>query len=125
MDEDFGPGRFLLTRSAPPLDSYSGAGRIAKVRMRPLTLPERGVSKVSVSLASLFEGDFDVPVTGMSDLRLTDYADLILASGFPGLQHLRGRALQIQLDGYLERIVDRDMSEEGHRVRRPLRVRVW
>lgn len=125
VDEDPAPGRFLLTGSAPPPGSHSGAGRITAVRMRPLTLPERGVSVASVSMASLFEGDFDAPVTGTSGLSLKDYADLILASGFPGLQHLRGRALQIQLDGYLERIVDRDMSEGGHNVRRPATLTAW
>ncbi|GAB6898096.1 ATP-binding protein [Kineosporia succinea] len=125
VDEDAEPGRFLLTGSAPPPGSHSGAGRITTVRMRPLTLPERGVSAPSVSLSSLFEGTFDAPVAGASVLGLKDYADLILRSGFPGLQHLPARALQIQLDGYVERIVDRDMSEGGHNVRRPATLMAW
>jgi hypothetical protein len=64
VDEDSAPGRFLLTGSAPPPGSHSGAGRITTVRMRPLTLPERGASTPTVSLASLFEGSFDAPVAG-------------------------------------------------------------
>jgi hypothetical protein len=125
VDEDSAPGRFLLTGSAPSPGSHSGAGRITTVRMRPLTLPERGVSAASVSLASLFEGTFSAPVAGTCALRLSDYTDLILASGLPGLQHLHGTPLQIQLDGYLERIVERDMSEGGHSLRRPATLMAW
>ncbi|GAA3635717.1 DUF4143 domain-containing protein [Kineosporia mesophila] len=125
VDEDSAPGRFLLTGSAPPPGSHSGAGRITTVRVRPLTLPERGVSTAMVSLASLFEGSFTAPVAGVSALGLADYTDLILASGLPGLQHLQGRPLQIQLDGYLDRIVERDMREDGHDVRRPATLMAW
>src|SRR5579859_6062675 len=41
------PGSFLLTGSAAPASdaaTHSGAGRIVTVRMRPLTLAERGVA---------------------------------------------------------------------------------
>ncbi|MDR2196507.1 MAG: DUF4143 domain-containing protein [Coriobacteriales bacterium] len=53
-------GRFLLTGSSvPPRDSYvhSGAGRIARVRMRPLSLYEMGLSDGRISLGSLFRGE--------------------------------------------------------------------
>jgi predicted AAA+ superfamily ATPase len=33
--------------------------------------------------------------------------------------------LQVQLDGYLERIVERDMNEGGHTVRRPATLTAW
>jgi uncharacterized protein len=125
VDDDPAPGRFLLTGSAPPPGSHSGAGRITTVRLRPLTLPERGVSTPTVSLRALLAGSFSAPVAGNCPLRLADYTDLILASGLPGLQHLNGRPLQTQLDGYLERIVDRDMSEAGHNVRRPATLMAW
>jgi predicted AAA+ superfamily ATPase len=123
VDRDSTPGRVLLTGSAPPAGAHSGAGRIAALRMRPLTLPERGVSTPTVSLRELFTGS--ATITGSCPLRLEDYTDLILASGFPGLQHLRGRALSTQLDGYLERIVDRDVPEAGQRMRRPATLKSW
>ena len=46
VDDDPSPGRFLLTGSAAPklTPMHSGAGRIVTLRMRPLTLVERGVS---------------------------------------------------------------------------------
>lgn len=42
VDEDYRPGRFVLTGSARPerITVHSGAGRIAVLRMRPMTLPE-------------------------------------------------------------------------------------
>ncbi|HSL82855.1 MAG TPA: AAA family ATPase, partial [Thermoanaerobaculia bacterium] len=47
VDEDPSPGRFLLTGSATPTEqpTHSGAGRIVTVRMRPMTLAERGVAE--------------------------------------------------------------------------------
>jgi hypothetical protein len=53
VDDDPTPGRFLLTGSAsPPSRSlHSGAGRIVRLRMRPLSLAERGVVRPTVSLA--------------------------------------------------------------------------
>ena len=49
-------GQFLLTGSAPTTGTHSGAGRITSVRMRPLTLPERGVSRPTVSMAACSAG---------------------------------------------------------------------
>lgn len=127
VDDDRAGGRFLLTGSAPVEGSatHSGAGRIVALRMRPMTLPERDVCSPTVSLASLLGPGDRPPAGGTCELDLGDYTDLILASGLPGLQGLPTRALRTQLDGYLERIVDRDMEEAGLRVRRPETVRGW
>ena len=45
VDADRTPGRFLLTGSASEhaTSLHSGAGRIVSLRMRPMTLVERGV----------------------------------------------------------------------------------
>jgi predicted AAA+ superfamily ATPase len=126
VDADASGGRFLLTGSATfgDVQTHSGAGRIKSLRMRPLTIPERGATEPTVSLRALLSGAAD-DVQGICPLDLGDYVDLILASGFPGMQHLSGRALRAQLDGYLDRIVDRDLDEAGLRVRRPATVRAW
>ena len=123
VDEDLTGGRFLLTGSLPAGGTHSGAGRIASLRLRPLSLPERGASTATVSLADLLKGQ--AVVQGSCDLGLADYTELILSSGFPGMQHLAGRALQTQLDGYLQRIVDTDVQEAGLSVRRPSTLRAW
>lgn len=126
VDDDTAAGQFLLTGSATPSDppTHSGAARIVTVRMRPLTLAERGVETPAVSLAELVSGtrpDLD----GRTQVRLGEYAEEIVSSGFPGLRHLSGRGLRAQLDSYIRRIVDQDFDELGHAVRKPMALRRW
>lgn len=116
-------GQFLLTGSAPTIQTHSGAGRVTTMRMRPLTLTERGVGTPTVSLASLLAGDRSV--AGKTDVGLREYVREITASGFPGLRHLDGRPLTRQIDSYLSRIVDHDLAEAGFIVRRPETVMAW
>jgi len=92
--------------------------------MRPLALSGRAVESPSVSLTQLLNGGQSW-LAGHTTLGLKDYAREIVASGFPGLRHLDGRALRAQLDGYLQRIVDRDFAEQGYIVRRPDTLRRW
>lgn len=94
------------------------------IRMRPLCLEERGLAKPTVSFEALVLGTRP-NVTGRCGLSLSDYVDEIVAGGFPGLRHLHGQALNSQIDGYLQRIVDRDMPEAGFVVRRPATVQAW
>jgi len=49
----------------------------------------------------------------------------IVASGFPGLRGLSDRLARAQLDGYIDRIIDRDFDELGRQVRRPGTLRRW
>lgn len=123
VDHDPRGGRVLLTGSAPRTQTHSGAGRITTLRMRPLTLPERGATTPTVSLGDLLAGR--TTVAGQSTFTLSDYVTEILSGGFPGMRHLRGRTLERQLDSYLERIVDHDLPEAGHTVRRPTTLRAW
>lgn len=130
VDEGASPGRYLLTGSAVPADDevgarpHTGAGRIVSVRMRPMSLAERGLGAATVSLAKLLSGDRP-DVSGTSEVDLAQYAAEIVASGFPGIRSLQGRARRAQLDGYLERVVNRDFSEAGHPVRKPDALRRW
>lgn len=126
VDDGAPPGSFLLTGSAvpdpPPM--HSGAGRIVTVRMRPLALCER-VGSASVSLAELLSGA-RAPITGRTNLGLSDYTDELLASGLPGLRSLSGRPLRRQLEGYVDRIVDRDIPDDaGVVIRNPAALRRW
>jgi predicted AAA+ superfamily ATPase len=126
VDAGADPGRFLLTGSAslPGVETHSGAGRIVNVRMRPLALSERSVGEPTVSLRKLLRGGRP-PVKGHTEKRVGDYVEEILRSGFPGLRRLAGRPLRAQLDGYLERIIDRDFPELGHPIRNPAALRRW
>lgn len=126
VDEGTAAGQFLLAGSASPnsLDTHSGAGRIVSVRMRPMALAERSSETPTVSLGELLSGSRPA-VGGQTGHSLEDYVEEILQSGLPGLRDLSGRPLRAQLDGYLQRIVDRDFPELGHSVRSPASLRRW
>ena len=125
VDADSSPARFLLTGSASPTGAptHSGAARIVPIRMRPLALAERGIP-TSVSLAELLSGQRPA-ISGSTDITLGDYVTEILAGGFPALRGLQDRALRAQLDGYLQRVIDREFPEQGMTVRHPDKLRRW
>src|SRR5690606_12941178 len=60
VDDRTGKGHFVLTGSATPDDDvtrHSGAGRIAVMTMRPLSLFESGHSSGEISMARLLDGE--------------------------------------------------------------------
>lgn len=126
VDHGAKAGHFLLTGSAGPATppTHSGAGRIVTLRMRPLTLVERGIGTPTVSLQDLLMGQREV-IGGKSDVSLPDYVREIVDSGFPGIRPLPDRARHRQLDGYLRRIIDTDFQEQGATVRRPDVLERW
>lgn len=126
VDADETPNRFLITGSATPLlpPTHSGAGRIVRLRLRPLSLAERNIQPPSVSLCDLVSGQKQ-RIEGETQVGLSDYAAEIVRSGFPAIRPLPDRARRAQLDSYLARIVDRDFEELGQRVRKPETLLRW
>jgi uncharacterized protein len=126
VDRDARPARFLLTGSASPSQApkHSGAGRIVTVRMRPMALAERQLAEPTVRLADLLSGR-RTAIEGSTTVGLADYASEIVTSGFPAIRNATGRILRAQLDGYLDRIVERDFVEAGHRIRDAGALRRW
>lgn len=79
-------GQFLLTGSAIPQDDvtrHSGAGRFARVRMRPLSMYESTRPSSHVSMKSLLRGD--VKVEGRATLDLRSLIDIMVRGGWPAL----------------------------------------
>ncbi len=129
VDKDFSPGRFILTGSARPQDfpAHSGAGRMVTLRMWTTTLAERFQYQRSwstVSLRRLLSGDCP-EIGGSTDLTVEDYAQEIVAGGFPGWRYAMGRARRLLLDGYLHRLAEHDFPLAGHRLRNPAALRRW
>lgn len=130
VDKDFTPNRFLLTGSASPVNQplHPGAGRYVFVQMMPMSLVERGLGEPSVSLGELLR-DGTCDIDGTSDVQLADYAEEIVASGFPGLRHLSHRSRQAFLDSYLESCFSYALAngERGGTNRRydPAALRHW
>ena len=84
-DLEPGMGRFILTGSAAPTDDivrHTGAGRIARMRMRTMSLFEQKHASGAVSLSDLFAGR---PVSASDPgLELPDLVELICRGGWPG-----------------------------------------
>ena len=104
--------------------AYIGAGRIVRVRMRPLALSERMPGIATVSLRDLLSGDAG-QIEGTAEVTVPDYTAELLRSGFPAIRGMPDRARRAQLDGYLAGIVEHDFPEQGHLVRRPAVLRAW
>lgn len=85
VDQVAEKGQFILTGSATPNHKgilHSGAGRIAKLRMRPMSLYESGDSCGKVSLEKLCHGELAPALTGEVDLK--KLIELIIRGGWPG-----------------------------------------
>jgi predicted AAA+ superfamily ATPase len=79
-------GRFILTGSSVPADDAtrdSAAGRVSRLRMRPMSLYETGHSSGAISLNKLLDGDVSsVPNPGLAFATLVDR---IAIGGWPSL----------------------------------------
>ncbi|MBD5156591.1 MAG: ATP-binding protein [Butyrivibrio sp.] len=85
VDQKAVKGQYILTGSATPNHKgvmHSGAGRIGRLRMRPMSLYESGDSSGAVSLKELCGGKLRPVMTGEVDLRRI--IELIYRGGWPG-----------------------------------------
>lgn len=108
------PGQFILTGSAVPPDDltrHTGAGRVSRLRMRPMSLFESGHATGEVSLASVLRGE---PVRGQdAGLSVADLAVRIAFGGWPGLlNRTEAQALQAVRD-YLDEVRRTDIERVG------------
>ena len=123
-DETHRRGRFLLTGSAVPPDDHtrhSGAGRIARVRLRPMSLAETGESTGEVSLGSMLRGERIAaprPEVGVEDL-----VEAICRGGWPRHLGVPARTAQRSLNDYLGEICRTDISAVDGVRRDPAGVR--
>ena len=110
VDQTSEKGRFILTGSSTPNHKgilHSGAGRIARLRMRPMSLFESGDSSGAVSLQALCEGKLEPAMTG--EVRLTDLIYYILRGGWPASLGLPAQDAALLPMQYLDAIVDDDV----------------
>ncbi|MCL2124444.1 MAG: DUF4143 domain-containing protein [Oscillospiraceae bacterium] len=113
-------GLFLLTGSVTPKEnsySHSGAGRIAKMRMRTMSLYESGDSTGVVSLSELFEtGGISPNISGLTQEKLID---LSMRGGWPGNLDSPRSDARILPDQYLAALAATDISVADNRKRNP------
>lgn len=121
-------GQYILTGSATPkedeLPRHTGTGRIARLRMRPMSLYESMESNGKVSLSNLFNGETDVICE--SKLTVKDLATIICRGGWPEAVAKSANSPDIA-QNYVDAVVNVDVrSVDGvfrdpHRVRQVLR----
>jgi hypothetical protein len=117
-------GQFILTGSAVPADDatrHSGAGRILRLRMRPMSLVESGASRGDISLAGLFAGE---PARASeSRLSIQDLVRFVAVGGWPALQDRTvDDALSVNR-GYVADMTRADLPRVDGVRREPSRVR--
>ncbi len=117
------PGQFVLTGSAVPPDEetrHTGALRIARMQMRPMSLFEIGRSDGSLSLRRLLQGM--QPRSADRGIEIGALVELIAVGGWPAIQDLEVRAALEATRSYLDEIRRVDISRVGSSRRDPERV---
>lgn len=110
VDKNTEKGQFILTGSATPNHKgilHSGAGRIAKIRMRPMSLFESGDSSGEISLEALCSNNFKPAMTGEVDLK--KIISYIIRGGWPaniGIELEKAALLPME---YLSAVIDDDV----------------
>lgn len=117
------PGQFILTGSAVPADDssrHTGAGRMSRLRMRPMTLLETGHSSGEISLAGLLAGAR--PSAGDPGMTVAGIVDRICIGGWPVVAGLDPGPAQRAMRAYLDEIARTDIQRVDGVRRDPIRV---
>ncbi|OIQ83245.1 hypothetical protein GALL_349480 [mine drainage metagenome] len=123
VDKRAAPGQFILTGSAVPNDDvrrHSGAGRFARLMMRPMSLYESNESSGAMSLRAMLAGTSpQAPADPMTVQRI---AELIVRGGWPlNLQMCAADAGAANRD-YLRTITEVDLPRVSGPRRDPARI---
>lgn len=109
VDQTSHKGQYILTGSATPNHKgilHSGAGRIGRLRMRPMSLFESGDSSGQISLYDLCHGQMSQSMTG--EVNLNKLIELIIRGGWPGSLGLSMRRASLLPIEYLNAVIDDD-----------------
>ncbi len=124
VDQRQKTNQFILTGSAVPKDDdkrHSGTGRIARLRMRPMSLWESGESNGKVSLQQLFDNESDVAET--SELTLEMLAFALCRGGWPASIQKTGKVALRTARNYVDEVVELDVHRLDGIERNAQRVR--
>lgn len=117
------PGQFILTGSAVPPDDitrHTGAGRITRLRMRPMSLYEKKRSLGRISLAGLLDGG--EARAADPGLRIQDLAHEIAVGGWPALRDASESDALVAVRAYLEEIRRTDVRRVDGTARDPNKI---
>lgn len=125
VDKRRAKGQFILTGSVIPTrtdDMHTGTGRIARMKMRTMSLYESGDSTGEISLGALFDGNNIME--GHSGLTIEKLALVINRGGWPVVAQETDEkiALTVAAD-YVEAIANEDISKADGIEKNPDRVK--
>ena len=122
-DKDHGKGKFILTGSTTLLKGevfHSGTGRIAMLRMNPMSLFESGNSTGEASITDMLTGQVCEGHT--KKIELDELARLIIRGGWP--ENIYTNDTKIIPESYIESIINKDMHEQQLKKRNPRKMRM-
>ena len=128
-DSDNQKGKFILTGSTSlkrdreePGVHHSGAGRIAPLRMHPMSLYESGDSSGEVSIGGMLSGDVNEGF--VRKVELDELAKLIIRGGWPANLGIADEEIGLIPESYIESVVTKDMHERQTKKRSPEKMRM-
>lgn len=124
LDFNYEFGKYILTGSSTPADKtevhHSGAGRIAPVRMRPMSLWESKESAGSISLKDLFDGGNNFVWDLNNGFMMDDVAHLLCRGGWPiSVLASKDIAIEITKNYWNGLFVFEDCENERFRNKKP------
>lgn len=124
VDKEEGRGLYILTGSSAAnfdFNRHSGAGRIGRMIVRPMSLYELGVSSGEVSLKEMFEGKSYNYVN--SKVSVNDYALWIIKGGWPeGINDTEEESI-IRNNSYLDALVKEDVNKVSNKTYNELKMK--
>ena len=128
-DSDAEKGKFILTGSTTLYEKedddqvfHSGTGRIAMLRMHPMSLYESGDSTGEVSVTDMLAGTISEGY--VRKVELDELAGLIIRGGWPANLGVSEEDIGIIPESYIEAIVTKDIHEGRTRKRNPEKMRM-
>ena len=129
VDDGANPGTFLLTGSISNTDTniHSGAARIIRRKMYPLSLAERDLEKPTVSISEMFSASqpYTANISGKTDVGSNTYIHEICASGLPGFRDYSVESRKIAIESFFSNLLSHDFRQQGIRLRQPETLLRW
>ena len=128
-DSDHGKGKFILTGSTSLKKKkgekkvyHTGTGRIAPLRMHPMSLYESEDSTGEASIMGMLNGQIQDGY--VRKVELEEIARLIIRGGWPENIDMPAEDIGVIPESYLEAVVTKDMHERQTRKRSPEKMRM-
>ena len=128
-DSGHGKGKFILTGSTSLKKKkgekkvyHTGTGRIAPLRMHPMSLYESGDSTGEASIMGMLNGQIQDGY--VRKVELEEIARLIIRGGWPENIDMPAEDIGVIPESYLEAVVTKDMHERQTRKRSPEKMRM-